>query len=411
MVRPRILRTDRSYFVVLVGLLGAIGILDTAILNPTIAAYAKVLGADVVLASFIAGLYSIVAIPASLVMGLTIDVIGRKRALIVGLGLTALWIYGYSEATIPLHLLIFRVTHSISGSLVFPASIAIIIDTTRRSLGRGIGVYWAVVGSALAIGSSISAVLVQSLGFRSLFLFVVGISIVGMVIAFALPETAPERIMPRVSLRVIASSIRWLSIAYVSIFSLYFAFGAIVGSLSLAIMLNGASPEEAASTVGIYIAIATMTSLPVFYIVGRVIHRVGPVRILALGIATTAVSQLLLTISLRPLYAHSSSVILGFSIASVFVASTAIAALPKARGASIGLHQTANIAGVAVAAPISGLLLKHLGGSAPFAVALAVQMLTLVVIIASRRVTRSAELEFFDTHDEPGNPSPLREKR
>ena len=123
------IRTDRSYFVPVVALLGAIGVIDTAILNPTISAYAVTLGGGESVAGFIAGLYSIVAIPASLTMGLAIDAIGRRLALVVGLGLTAVWIFGYALAATPLHLMLLRIAHSLSGALVFPASIAMIQAT------------------------------------------------------------------------------------------------------------------------------------------------------------------------------------------------------------------------------------------------------------------------------------------
>ncbi len=399
------LRTDRTYFVLLVGFLGAMGILDTAMLNPAIAAYASSLGADEFLSSFIAGLYSMVAIPASVVMGLTIDYVGRKRALTVGLGLTALWIYGYAMATVPVHLIMFRAAHAISGSLVFPASIAMIVDKAKgsigRGIGRGIGLYWVVVGSALAIGSFLSAMLVVSLGVRSMFLLVAGVSLAGAVIALTLPETAGPRMMPRASLGNVASSMRWLSVAYLSIFSLYVAFGVIVGSFSLVLMLEGMSQEEAINRVGIYIALATVISLPIFYAAGRLVGKVGPIRILTLGIMFAAMSQLLLMVSLRPPYTYISSATLGLAIAFVFVASTAVAALPEARGASVGFHQTANIAGVALAAPLSGLLLKHVGILAPFTMAVAVQMVTLVIIMAAREATRPAELEILETHREP----------
>ncbi len=365
--------------------------MDTAVLNTTIAAYALELGADEVAASFTAGLYAIVAIPASLVMGLTIDIIGRKRALAIGLGLTALWIYGYAASTSLLHLMAFRVTHAISGSLVFPASIAMVADTAKRGLGRGVGSYWVPVGVALALGSYVSAVLVEPIGFRSLYLLVASISLGGMVVALTLPETGKERMMPRRSLGIIASSIRWLSVAYVSYFSLYFAFGVIVGSLSIALVLLGFSEPAAAASVGVYIGLAITISLPLFYAVGRMLHRVGSVRILGTGLGLTALSQVLLMISPLPPYAYVSASLLGVAIAFVFVASTSLAAMPKARGASVGLHQTANITGVAVGAPVSGVLLKYFGLLAPFAAAVAVQAIVLVIVASSSQVTRFAE--------------------
>jgi len=68
MYRKRMIKTDKSYFIVLMGFIGAIGIIDTVLINPNISAFAFSLGADEILASFIAGVYSLVAIPASIVI-------------------------------------------------------------------------------------------------------------------------------------------------------------------------------------------------------------------------------------------------------------------------------------------------------------------------------------------------------
>ncbi len=389
-------RTDKGYFVLLVGVLGAVGILDTAIGNPTMAAFADFLGADAFLASFIAGLYSLVAIPASIAMGISIDVIGRRRALVIGLGLTSIVMYGYSVAQTPLHLILFRSAHGVSGSLIFPASIAMVADAAKRGLGRNVGIYWLIVVVALALGSLSVRVLVETLGFRSLYLLVAGISLVGAAVALILPETSSGRMMPRASLGVIRSSIRWLSVAYVSYFSLYFALGAIIGSLSLVLIVLGASPESAAAAVGLYIFLAILVSLPLFHIFGRLIHRLGSFRLLTTGLLVTATSQLLLVLSPEPPYSFASSALLGVALASVFVASTTLAAMPHAKGSSMGFHQTANIAGVAVGAPLSGLLLGTFGIGAPFAAAILVQALTLAVVVSARETTRLAERQVLE---------------
>ncbi|MFQ5908283.1 MAG: MFS transporter [Thermoplasmata archaeon] len=395
------IRTDRAYFILLVGLLGAIGIIDTAVLNPTIAAYAKSLGASDVFAGLIAGLYAIVAIPASLAMGLTIDAIGRRRALIIGLGLTALWVYGYALAMTPTQLMLFRITHAISGSLVFPASIALIVDAARQKVGRSVGLYWVVIGSVIFIGSALSGTLVPVLGFRTLFVLVAAISLVGMVLAFTVPETAKRRVMPRASLSVLASAMRWLSVAYVSMFALYFAFGVVVGSLSLVIGRSGVPLEQAAATVALYIALATAISLPAFPLVARLLERVGTVRTLSLGIALAAVSQVLLVFSLGTPTLILSAALLGGAIAFVFVTSTAVAALPEARGASIGLHQTANVAGVALGAPISGLVLQTWGILAPYALAVIVLVVALALILTSRKAIQPADQKLMSAPREP----------
>ena len=389
------IRTDRSYFVPVVALLGAIGVIDTAILNPTISAYAVTLGAGESVAGFIAGLYSIVAIPASLAMGLAIDAIGRRLALVVGLGLTAVWIFGYALAATPLHLMLLRIAHSLSGALVFPASIAMILDAARRKIGRSIGLYWLVVGTVIAIGSAISATLVTGLGFRPLFRLVAAVSLLGMVVAIVMPEAPPRRMAPRASLQVIIASFRWLSVAYLSMFALYFAFGMIVGALSLVIIQGGVPAEEAARSTALYVALATVVSLPGFPVVGCLIGRVGNARLLGGGILLTVAAMALLLVSLDTAVLIASAVLLGGAIALVFVASTAVASIPEARGASIGLHQTSNIAGVAVGAPVSALVLELLGPIAPFLLAVLMQVIALVVIVAGRKVIRPADRELM----------------
>ncbi len=389
------IRTDRSYFLPVVALLGAIGVIDTAILNPTISAYAVTLGAGESVAGFIAGLYSIVAIPASLAMGLAIDAIGRRLALVVGLGLTAVWIFGYALAATPLHLMLLRIAHSLSGALVFPASIAMILDAARRKIGRSIGLYWLVVGTVIAIGSAISATLVTGLGFRPLFRLVAAVSLLGMVVAIVMPEAPPRRMAPRASLQVIIASFRWLSVAYLSMFALYFAFGMIVGALSLVIIQGGVPAEEATRSTALYVALATVVSLPGFPVVGRMIGRVGNARLLGGGILLIVAAMALLLVSLDTAVLIASAVLLGGAIALVFVASTAVASIPEARGVSIGLHQTSNIAGVAVGAPVSALVLELLGPIAPFLLAVLMQVIALVVIVAGRKVIRPADRELM----------------
>ena len=75
----------------------------------------------------------------------------------------------------------------------------------------------------------------------------------------------------------------------------------------------------------------------------------------------------------------------------MYVASTSLAVLPEAKGSSIGLQQTANIAGVALAAPLSGLLLKYFGTSALFTLTIFVQILTILIVLYLRKKMKPNE--------------------
>ncbi|MEO0217988.1 MAG: MFS transporter, partial [candidate division WOR-3 bacterium] len=64
---------------------GFVGVLDTSFMIPIISIYAKSLGVSDFEAGFIAGFYSIVAIPSSIIAGILVDRFGRKRTLFIGL--------------------------------------------------------------------------------------------------------------------------------------------------------------------------------------------------------------------------------------------------------------------------------------------------------------------------------------
>ncbi|WP_218184405.1 MFS transporter, partial [Aeropyrum camini] len=116
----------------LLALAGFAGLMDTAFLLGVVAAYAEHLGASKAEAGFIAGLYSMVAIPASLAAGLAVDKVGRKKALVAGLAWDTLAIALYTTASTPGELALYRALHAIGGSLVYPAFFSIVGDAGGR---------------------------------------------------------------------------------------------------------------------------------------------------------------------------------------------------------------------------------------------------------------------------------------
>lgn len=63
---------------IIMAFIGFAGILDTSFMIPIIALYAESLGASRAEAGFIAGFYSKVAIPASIIAGILVDRIGER---------------------------------------------------------------------------------------------------------------------------------------------------------------------------------------------------------------------------------------------------------------------------------------------------------------------------------------------
>jgi EmrB/QacA subfamily drug resistance transporter len=131
------------------------------------------------------------------------DLFGRKRMFIAGLGIFTLGsllcalsgditIAGLSHTGV---LLAARAIQGFGGSFMLPLSLAIITATfDGPERGTAIGIWGGVTGLATAIGPVVGGVLVQDVGWQSIFLLNVPIGLVGMLLAaWAIAESRDER--------------------------------------------------------------------------------------------------------------------------------------------------------------------------------------------------------------------------
>src|SRR5690349_17813727 len=101
------------------------------------------------------------------------DLLGRRRVLVVGLGLYLAASLAGGLATSPTQQIVARALQGLGGALVFPSTLAII--NVRFSEGaernRALGI-WAGAGAAgLVIGVLLGGALTSLLGWRAIFLF------------------------------------------------------------------------------------------------------------------------------------------------------------------------------------------------------------------------------------------------
>ncbi len=344
-------------------LAGLVGVIDTAFLLGLIAGYAKKLGAGDVEAGFIAGVYSMVAIPASIVAGVVVDRLGRRRSLNLGLAWDTVSMILYTLASTPLQLAVVRGLHALGGSLVYPAYMAIVGDTSpRERLGRSTGGYLMVVAIAVALGSLSSAALVYRLGYKPALMLVSLMVFTGFLASLRIPETGSRSTG---ILKAVAGSLINVASAAILMFLLYLGFGAIVGGLTQALLNTGlASREETASALtGAAIGVATLASIPAFPLVGLVIDRRGVAPPVVAGSIVAMLGQLAL--ASRPGHAELfiAYTLYGLAIAAIMTASTYLAAMTprEGRGTSMAIQQVANIVGIALGAPLGGLAAAHMG--------------------------------------------------
>ncbi|MFJ2212760.1 MFS transporter [Streptomyces sp. NPDC101062] len=115
--------------------------------------------------------YTLVLASLLMLSGSTADRIGRRRVFKTGLVLFTLGSALCSLAPNLTSLVVFRMIQAIGGSMLNPVAMSIITNTFTgpRERARAIGVWGAVVGISMAAGPLVGGVLVDTVGWRSIF--------------------------------------------------------------------------------------------------------------------------------------------------------------------------------------------------------------------------------------------------
>lgn len=145
--------------------------LDVTILNVALPAMQTDLHASTSGLQWTIDAYTLVLASLLMLAGSTADRIGRKRVFITGLVVFSLGSLLCSLAPNLDALIWFRMIQAVGGSMLNPVAMSIITNTFTepRERARAIGVWGAVVGISMAAGPLIGGLLVDSVGWRSIF--------------------------------------------------------------------------------------------------------------------------------------------------------------------------------------------------------------------------------------------------
>ncbi|MGW5334767.1 MFS transporter [Streptomyces bauhiniae] len=115
--------------------------------------------------------YTLVLASLLMLAGSTADRIGRKRVFMAGLVIFTAGSLLCSLAPNLELLVVFRMVQAVGGSMLNPVAMSIITNTFTdpRERARAIGVWGAVVGISMATGPLAGGLLVESVGWRSIF--------------------------------------------------------------------------------------------------------------------------------------------------------------------------------------------------------------------------------------------------
>ncbi|WP_406489041.1 MFS transporter [Streptomyces phaeochromogenes] len=145
--------------------------LDVTILNVALPAMQKDLDASLSGMQWTIDAYTLVLASLLMLAGSTADRIGRKRVFMAGLVVFTIGSVLCSLAPSLDSLIVFRMIQAVGGSMLNPVAMSIITNTFTdpRERARAIGVWGGVVGISMAAGPLVGGLLVDSVGWRSIF--------------------------------------------------------------------------------------------------------------------------------------------------------------------------------------------------------------------------------------------------
>ncbi|MER7662218.1 MULTISPECIES: MFS transporter [unclassified Streptomyces] len=170
--------------------------LDNTILNVALPSISKEMHASVSGMQWTIDAYTLVLASLLMLAGSTADRIGRRRVFKAGLVMFTLGSLLCSIAPNLESLIAFRMVQAVGGSMLNPVAMSIITNTftDARERARAIGVWGGVVGISMAAGPIVGGVLVDTVGWRSIFWVNLPVGLIALLLTWRyVPESrAPK---------------------------------------------------------------------------------------------------------------------------------------------------------------------------------------------------------------------------
>lgn len=174
--------------------------LDNTVLNVALPSMQQDLHASTSGLQWTIDAYTLVLASLLMLAGSTADRIGRKRVFMAGLVVFTLGSVLCSLAPNLEALVAFRMVQAVGGSMLNPVAMSIITNTFTdpRERARAIGAWGAVVGISMAAGPLVGGLLVESVGWRSIFWInlPVGLAALLLTLRFVPESRAPRARRP-----------------------------------------------------------------------------------------------------------------------------------------------------------------------------------------------------------------------
>lgn len=174
--------------------------LDNTVLNVALPTLQKDLDASVSGLQWTIDAYTLVLASLLMLAGSTADRIGRRKVFMAGLVVFTAGSALCSLAPSLDMLVVFRMVQAVGGSMLNPVAMSIITNTFTqpRERARAIGVWGGVVGISMAAGPIVGGLLVDTVGWRSIFWINLPVGLVALLLTWRyVPESrAPKARRP-----------------------------------------------------------------------------------------------------------------------------------------------------------------------------------------------------------------------
>ncbi|MFI1438014.1 MFS transporter [Streptomyces fructofermentans] len=170
--------------------------IDNTVLNVALPSMQKDLDASLAGLQWTIDAYTLVLAGLLMLAGSTADRIGRRKVFMAGLVVFTIGSVLCSLAPSLELLVAFRMVQAVGGSMLNPVAMSIITNTFTdpRERARAIGVWGGVIGISMAAGPLVGGLLVDSVGWRSIFWINLPVGLAALLLTF---RYVPESRAPR----------------------------------------------------------------------------------------------------------------------------------------------------------------------------------------------------------------------
>ena len=369
-----------------------VGFMDTNLLIPVMSLYALELGAGVGTVGIIVGLYSIFNIPSNIFFGWLVDRLGYKLLLVVGLLGDATGMFLYSLCRLPVHLVLVRIFHGITGGIFGPATMSAVAhqgDESRQ--GRAMAFYGISLGLATLVGFGLSGIIASKLGYDWVFQIGAGLLVGAALLSLLLPGRWKSNVSERKAtggegpgkLGELLSR-KGLVTPYCTIFAQYFSFGCIVTLLPVYVKDLGMDAFHVGMLLAAFAILFSIVQLPL----GNLSDRLGRFWLSSSGLVLGIVALLLIPSITSFAWLVVLMAIYGAGYGAIFPSVSAMVsenASAEERGMATGIFHALLTAGVAVGAVVAGWTGDSLGVEPGLLLSPSVLVIALVVTLVIRR--------------------------